>query len=193
MVRQLPQWRRAVINVLTRTAVALAATAPLLALGVSAAERVNALDAHMKASNMALVVFQDLPGGAAVLSGRYQEGLDESLAAAERTPKLHVVELATNMCAARVKLGQLDAANTSCELALARRAPVGTPMTAEQYRAIAHVNHGVVHFAQGDTEFAAQEFRQARNLFPSLGVASSNLAFARNELRRPRVIVGETL
>jgi len=140
-----------------------------------------------------LVVYQDLPGGAAILSGNYQEGLDRSLAAIERAPNRHAMELATNICAARVKLGQLEAANASCETALAGRPPYGTVWGVKQYRAVAHVNHGVVHLMQGDSEFAVQEFSRARNLFPSLGVALSNRALARDMMRKPQVIIGEPL
>ena len=180
-------------RLITRTAVVLVAAVPLLMASANAREQMTAPDARSRASSVALVVYQDLPGSAAILSGDFEEGLDRSLAALERAPNRHAMELATNICAARVKLGQLEEANSSCESALARRPPAGSLWSLKQYRAVAHVNHGVVHLVQGDREFAVQEFSRARNLFPSLGVASSNRALARDMLRTPHVIVGEAL
>jgi len=180
-------------NLLTRTAVLLVAGLPLLVAGAGAKEQVTAPDAHARASSVALVVFQDLPGGAAILSGDYQRGLDESLRAAARSPNRHAMEFATNICAARVKLGLLEAANESCESALAGRPRAGSNWSLKQYRAVAHVNHGVVHLVQGDREIAVQEFSLARWLYPSLGVASSNRSLAKDMMRKPQVIVGEAL
>jgi len=180
-------------KLLVRTAVVLVAAAPLLVAGANAREQVMAPDARARASSVALVVYQDLPGGAAILSGNYQEGLDKSLAAVERAPNRHAMELATNICAARLKLGQLEAANASCESALAGRPPFGTTWSWSQYQAVAHVNHGVVHLVQGENEFAVREFSRARNLFPSLGVALSNRSLAEDMMRKPHVIVGEAL
>lgn len=177
----------------TRTAVILIAGAPLLVAGAGAREQVTAPDARARASSVALVVFQELPGGAAILSGDYQRGLDESLRAAARSPHRHAMEFATNICAARVKLGLLEAANESCESALARRPPTGSNWSLNQYRAVAHVNHGVVHLVQGDREIAVQEFSRARRLYRSLGVASSNRSLAEDMMRKPQVIVGEAL
>jgi tetratricopeptide (TPR) repeat protein len=176
----------------TRTAVILIAGVPLLVAGAGAREQVTAPDAHARASSVALVVFQNLPGGAAILSGDYQRGLDESLRAAARSPHRHPMEFATNICAARVKLGLLEAANESCESALARP-PTGSNWSLNQYRAVAHVNHGVVHLVQGDREIAVQEFSRARRLYPSLGVASSNRSLAEDMVQKPQVIVGEPL
>lgn len=180
-------------NLLIRTAVALAATAPLLALGAGASERMMAPDAFDKSPQVAVVVFDGLPGASAILAGNYERGLEQSLAAVAERPGRNAMAMAANICAASIKLGRLEAANASCESALASRPPVGALLTTRQHLAVAHVNHGVVHYVQGDHEFAVQEFKQARMLFPSLGVASSNLALARDELRKPRVIVGETL
>ena len=180
-------------KLLVRTAVVLIAAVPLLVAGANAREQIRAPDARARASSVALVVYQNLPGGAAILSGNYKEGLEKSLAAVERAPSRHAMELATNICAARVKLGELDAANESCESALAGRPPAGTAWSLKQYRAVAHVNHGVVHLVQGDREFAIQEFSRARNLFPSLGVAFSNRSLAQDMMRKPHVIVGDAL
>ena len=144
-------------------------------------------------SRIALVVFQDLPGSSAILRGNYQEGLDQAQSALERRPRIHAVELAANICAARVMLQQLGEANSSCEAALAGRPPTSAAFSRKQYRAVAHVNHGVAHLLQGDSEFAVEEFSRARNLFPSLGVASSNRSMAANMTRTPQVTIDETL
>ena len=88
---------------------------------------------------------------------------------------------------------ELESANANCEAALAGGPPANSVMKPRQILAVAHVNHGVVHFVQGDYEFAEKEFRLARSMYPSLGVAASNLALARQPELKPRVEVGETL
>ena len=162
-----------------------------LAWGAGAGEQTMVPSAFEQESRVALVVFQDLPGSSAILRGDYSGGLDSAQAALERSPRLHVVELEANICAARVMLRQLEAANSSCEAALEDTPPVGGAFSRQQYRAVAHVNHGVAHLLQGDSEFAVKEFRQAKRLFPSLGVASSNRLMAENMMRTPQVTIDE--
>jgi tetratricopeptide (TPR) repeat protein len=167
------------------------AAATFLAWGASAGEQTMVPSAFEHESRVALVVFQDLPGSTAILRGNYSEGLDRAQAALERSPRMHVVELEANICAARVMLRQLEAANSSCEAALEAQPPVVAAFSRQQYRAVAHVNHGVAHLLQGDSEFAFKEFSRARSLFPSLGVASSNRLMAENMMRTPQVTIGE--
>jgi tetratricopeptide (TPR) repeat protein len=92
--------------------------------------------------------------------------------------------LNTNICAAQLKLGRLEAANDSCEAALASRAPTGSGLKPRQAQAAVHVNHGVVHQAQGDYEFAESEFRRAKAMYPGLRIAASNLQFMERSLRK---------
>jgi tetratricopeptide (TPR) repeat protein len=174
-------------------ATALLATAPLAVPAVMAAEPINGLDARERAPAVALVVFQDMTGGAAILRGSYQAGLEEAASALARHPNRNEFALKANICAAQLRLGQVEAANESCEAALASRPPMRAAMAPRQFRAVAHVNHGVVHYVQGDHEFARQEFRRARSMYPSLQVAASNLEFTEEALRKPRIEVGETL
>jgi tetratricopeptide (TPR) repeat protein len=167
------------------------AAATFLAWSASAGEQIMVPSAFEHESRVALIVFEDLPGSSAILRGNYSEGLDRAQAALERSPRTHVVELEANICAAQVMLRQLEAANSSCEAALAGRPPDGATFSRKHYRAVAHVNHGVAHLLQGDSEFAIQEFSRARRLFPSLGVASSNRLMAENMMRTPQVTIDE--
>jgi tetratricopeptide (TPR) repeat protein len=172
---------------------ALLASAAMTISTIAVAESVATLDARDRAPALALVVFQDMPGGAEILRGSYQKGLDEATSALAKHPSRNKLVLKTNVCAARVKLGQFEDANESCETALANRPPVSGALTAQQFRAVAHVNHGVVHFMQGDQEFAMQEFSRAKAMYPRLRVAASNLELTEQSLREPRIEVGETL
>lgn len=176
----------------SRTAAVLLAAAPLLASSALAWDSFTAPDARERAGAIALVVFLDLPGSADIIRGNYESGLDKATAALDR-PGRHEMELTTNICAAQVKLGSPEAANRSCEAALAGRLPARSAMTPREFRAVAHVNHGVVHLVQGDTEFAILEFRRAKTMDPTLRVAASNAALAREMERQPRIQVGETL
>ena len=178
---------------LSRFAAMLLTAASLTVSMAIAGEQPAAPDAHDRTPALALVVFLDTPGSADILRGDYQEGLDKASAALDRAPDRRELELTTNVCVAQTKLGLLESANTSCEAALADAPPAGSVMKPRKYLAVAHVNHGVVHFVQGDHEFAEKEFRRARMLSPSLGVAASNLAFARAPEFKPRVEVGEAL
>lgn len=184
---------RAMKRDLLRLTAVLLTAAPLLASTALAGEQFTAPDAHQRTSALALVVFLDADGSADILRGNYQDGLDKASAALDSRPSRRNLELTTNMCAAQVKLGRLEAANTNCEAALADKKPAGSVMAPRKRLAVAHVNHGVVHFVQGDYEFAEKEFRLARSMYPSLGVAASNLALARQPGLKPRVEVGETL
>ena len=184
---------RAMKRDLLRLTAVLLTAAPLLASTALAGEQFTAPDAHQRTSALALVVFLDADGSADILRGNYQDGLDKASAALDSRPSRRNLELTTNMCAAQVKLGRLEAANTNCEAALADKKPAGSVMAPRKRLAVAHVNHGVVHFVQGDYEFAEKEFRLARSMYPSLGVAASNLALARQPELKPRVEVGETL
>jgi len=76
---------------------------------------------------------------------------------------------------------------------LANELPVGFVVTSRRLFAAAHVNHGVVHFMQGDREFAQHEFRRAKAVDPTLRAAAHNLAVARQPMRQPRVEVEQTL
>ena len=177
---------------LSRLTTVLLTAAPLLASTALAGDQLPAPDAREKSPALALVVFLDSPGSAEILDGNFQEGLDKAFAALDRRTYRHELELTTNMCAAQVKLGQLEAANTNCEAALAAEQPANAVIR-DKSSAMAHVNHGVVHFVQGDYEFAEKEFRRAKMLYPGLGVAASNLALARQPELKPRVEIGETL
>lgn len=169
----------------------LAIAASLVASAATGVEQRVAPDARAPASSVALVVFRDVPGSASILRGNYEQGLDRSFAALERAPSRRVLELTANICAAQVKLGQIHAANASCERALATNARAGSDQN--RIRAVAVVNHGVVHLVQGDREFAVKEFRRAARMSPSLGVARSNRALAEEPVRQPHVVIGETM
>jgi len=157
-----------------------------------AGEAFTGLDARESARGLALVVFQDTPSGAQILQGMYQEGLDQAAAELARRPYRHTLVLNTNICAAQLKLGRLEAANESCEAALASE-PIGTVLTPQHAHAAVRVNHGVVHFAQGDYEFAESEFRRAKAMYPGLRIAASNLQFMERSLREGRVEIEEAL
>lgn len=139
-----------------------------------------------------LVVFREVPGGTQIVHGSYQQGLDEAGAALTNGYRDKSV-LYTHICAAQLKLGQLQAANESCEAVLANNLPVGLVIASRRLFAAAHVNHGVVHFMQGDQELAQQEFRRARATDPTLRAAASNLALTQQFMRQPRVEVEQTL
>lgn len=178
---------------LSRLTTVLLTAAPLLASTALAGDQLSTPDARERSPALALVVFLDVPGSAEIIGGNFRDGLDKASAALDRRPYRHELELTTNMCVAQVKLGELEAANANCEAALASGPPANSVMKPRQILAVAHVNHGVVHFVQGDYEFAEEEFHRAKLMFPSLGVAASNLALARQPELEPSVEVGETL
>jgi len=165
-------------------AAGLLAAVPLMFSTALAGEPFTGLDARESAPGLALVVFQDTPSGAQILQGKYQDGLDQAAAALAMRPYRYTLVLNTNICAAHLKLGQLEAANESCEAALASRAPTGPGLKPRQAQAAVHVNHGVVHLAQGDYEFAESEFRRAKAMHPGLRIAASNLQFMERSLRK---------
>ena len=165
-------------------AAGLLAAVPLMFSTALAGEPFTGLDARESAPGLALVVFQDTPSGAQILQGKYQDGLDQAAAALAMRPYRYTLVLNTNICAAQLKLGQLEAANDSCEAALASRAPTGPGLKPRQAQAAVHVNHGVVHLAQGDYEFAESEFRRAKAMHPGLRIAASNLQFMERSLRK---------
>ena len=172
-------------------AAGLLAAVPLMFSTALAGEPFTGLDARESAPGLALVVFQDTPSGAQILQGKYQDGLDQAAAALAMRPYRNTLVLNTNICAAQLKLGRLEAANESCEAALASRAPTGSRLKLRQAQAAVHVNHGVVHLAQGDYEFAESEFRRAKAMYPGLRIAASNLQFMERSLRKGWVeIVG---
>lgn len=173
-------------------AAGLLAAVPLMFSTALAGESFTGLDARESAPGLALVVFQDTPSGAQILQGKYQDGLDEATAALAMRPYRYALVLNTNICAAQLKLGRLEAANESCEAALASK-PRGTVLTPRQAHAAVHVNHGVVHVAQGDYEFAESEFRRAKAMYPGLRIAASNLQFMERSLRKGWVEIEETL
>ena len=150
-----------------------------------------AKDAREPASSMALVVFEGVPGSEALLRGDYEAGLQQSLEATERSPGRHAFELASNVCVAQIKLGDMGAAWQHCsrviERTVDRRAGV---VMAQRLRAVALVNHGVLLSAQGDVEAASLQFEEARRKFPELAVAGSNLQLVGSA---PRVTVGVDL
>lgn len=159
-----------------RMLAAAGATALFGALAAQAAAANPAQDAREPADAMALVVFEGVPGSETLLRGDYEAGLRESLAAAEGPGVRHAFELASNICVARLKLGQLEAAKEHCGQVIERRPDrrEGVVMAQRQH-AVALVNHGVMLSAQGDAEGAVARFEQARRIFPELGVARSNL------------------
>ena len=167
-------------------AAGLLAAVPLMFSTALAGEPFTGLDARESAPGLALVVFQDTPSGAQILQGKYQDGLDEATAALAMRPYRYALVLNTNICAAQLKLGRLEAANESCEAALGSRppTPTGWVLKPRQFRAAVHVNHGVVHLAQGDYEFAESEFRRAKVMYPRLRIAASNLQFMERSLRK---------
>lgn len=145
------------------------------------------LDARESAPGLALVVFQDTPSGAQIMQGKYQEGLDQAAYALAMRPYRDTLVLNTNICAAQLKMGRLEAANESCEAALSSKLPMVSVLKPRQAQAAVHVNHGVVHLAQGDYEFAADEFRRAKAMYPGLRIATSNLQFVERSLRKGEV------
>lgn len=150
-----------------------------------------ALDARDPAASMALVVFEGVPGSDALLRGDYETGLRLSLEAAERAPGRHAFELASNVCVAQLKLGDIEAARQHCRQVIQR--PVdrreGVVM-AQRFKAVALVNHGVLLSAQGDVDAASMQFEEARRKFPELAVAGSNLQHVGSA---PRITVGDDL
>ena len=168
-------------------AAGLLAAVPFMFSTALAGEPFTGLDAREGAPGLALVVFQDTPSGAQILQGKYQDGLDQAAAALAMRPYRYTLVLNTNICAAQLKLGRLEAANDSCEAALASRAPTGSGLKLRQAQAAVHVNHGVVHLAQGDYEFAESEFRRAKAMNPGLRIAASNLQFMERSLRKGTV------
>jgi tetratricopeptide (TPR) repeat protein len=172
-------------------AAGLLAAVPLMFSTALAGEPFTGLDARESTPGLALVVFQDTPSGAQIMQGKYQDGLDQAAAALAMRPYRDTLVLNTNICAAQLRLGRLEAANESCEAALASRPPTGLVLKPRQVRAAVHVNHGVVHLAQGDYEFAESEFRRAKAMYPGLRIAASNLQFMERSLRKGWVeIVG---
>jgi tetratricopeptide (TPR) repeat protein len=165
-------------------AAGLLAAVPLMFSTALAGEPFAGLDARESVPGLALVVFQDTPSGAPILQGKYQDGLDQAAAALAKRPYRDTLVLNTNICAAQLRLGRLEAANESCEAALASRPPTGLVLKPRQFRAAVHVNHGVVHLAQGDHEFAESEFRRAKAMYPGLRIAASNLQFMERSLRK---------
>lgn len=172
---------------------AFLAAASVFVSSAPAGKDLAAPDARERAGSIGLIVFQDLPSGASILLGNYQDGLDKAFAALNERPYRYPLERKTNICAAQVKLGQFEFANMSCEAALDARARTASVKSRRQLLAVAHVNHGVVHLMQGDREFAIEEFRRARVMFPGLRIAASNLALAESSELKPHVVVGETL
>lgn len=164
-------------------ATGLLVAVPLMFSTALAGEPFTGLDARESVPGLALVVFQDTPSGAQILQGKYQDGLDQAAAALAMRPYRYTLVLNTNICAAQLKLGRLEAANESCEAALASK-PIGTVLKPRQAHAAVHVNHGVVHLAQGDYEFAESEFRRAKAMYPGLRIAASNLQFMEQSLRK---------
>jgi tetratricopeptide (TPR) repeat protein len=164
-------------------AAGLLAAVPLMFSTALAGEPFAGLDARESAPGLALVVFQDTPSGAQILQGKYQDGLDQATAALAMRPYRYTLVLNTNICAAQLRLGRLEAANESCEAALASRPPTGLVLKPQQVRAAVYVNHGVVHLAQGDYGFAESEFRRAKAMYPGLRIAASNLQFMERSLR----------
>lgn len=165
-------------------AAGLLAAVPLMFSTALAGESFTGLDARESAPGLALVVFQDTPSGAQILQGKYEDGLDQAAAALAMRPYRNTLVLNTNMCAAQLKLGRLEAANETCEAALASKPPVGSALQPRRAHAAVHVNHGVVHLAQGDYEFAEGEFRRAKAMYPGLRIAASNLKFMERSLRK---------
>jgi tetratricopeptide (TPR) repeat protein len=178
---------------LSKVVAVFCAAATVLASSALAKEPATSPDARERASSIALVVFQDLPGGSDILTGHYQDGLSKASAALADQPYQYRLELETNICAANVKLGQFDSANTSCEAALDARPRSTMVMTRRHFLAVAHVNHGVVHLVQGDRDFAIQEFDRARAMFPGLRVAASNLTLTEAPDLEPHIEVGPAL
>ena len=165
-------------------AAGMLAAVPLMFSTALAGEPVTGLDAREGAPGLALVVFQDTPSGAQILQGKYQDGLDQAAAALAMRPYRDTLVLNANICAAQLKLGRLEAANESCEAALASKPPTGFVLKPRQAYAAVHVNHGVVHLAQGDYQFAESEFRRAKAMQPDLRIAASNLQFMERSLRK---------
>lgn len=178
----------------TRNARTIAAACMLALCGAALAQAAAAdpaQDAREPASSMALVVFEGVPGSEALLRGDYEAGLQQSLEATERSPGWHAFELASNVCVAQLKLGDMDAARQHCsrvvERTVDRREGV---VMAQRLKAVALVNHGVLLSAQGDTQAASLQFEEARRKFPELAVAGSNLQLVGSA---PRVTVGDDL
>lgn len=165
-------------------AAGLLAAVPLMFSTALAGEPFAGLDARESAPGLALVVFQDTPSGAQILQGKYQDGLDQAADALAMRPYRNTLVLNTNICAAQLKLGRLEAANESCEAALSSKPPTGSVLKPRQAQAAVHVNHGVVHQAQGDYEFAESEFRRAKAMYPGLRIAASNLKFMERSSRK---------
>ena len=187
---------RAMRRNLSPMAAGLLAAVPLMFSTALAGESFTGLDARESAPRLALVVFLDTPSGVQILQGKYQDGLDQAAAALALRPYRDTLVLKANICAAQVKLGRLEAANESCEAALASRPPTSVfrgsaELKPRQAHAAVHVNHGVVHLAQGDYQFAESEFRRAMAMQPNLRIAASNLQFMERSLRKGWVeIVG---
>ena len=178
---------------LSRTVAIFMASAIFSSPSALAEEQMAAPDARERASNIAVDVFQDAPGGAGILVGNFQEGVDKASASLSARPFRYRFELATNICAAQIKLGQFESANASCESALDSRPRSTMVMARRHFLAVAHVNHGVVHLMQGDREFAIQEFGRARAMFRGLQIAASNLALTKGPELKPHIDVGTAL
>ena len=167
----------------------LLAAVPLLFSTALAGEPFTGLDVRESAPGLALVVFLDTHSGVQIMQGKYQDGLDQAAAALALRPHRDTLVLKANICAAQIKLGRLEAANESCEAALVSRAPTSVfrgsaELKPRQALAAVHVNHGVVHLAQGDYQFAESEFRRALAMQPNLRIAASNLQFMERSLRK---------
>lgn len=172
---------------------ALLIMAPLVASSALAGESFVGLDAGEQAPAVTLVVLQGLPGSDEILVGSYQDAVEKASAALTGRPQYDKRQVNANICAAQVKLGQIEAANESCEAALALRPIHQSTDTPRKFLAIAYVNHGVVHFTQGDHATAEMEFRRASSLYPALREARSNLVVTQEVMGKPRIEVGETL
>jgi tetratricopeptide (TPR) repeat protein len=172
---------------------ALLIMASLVASSALAQESLIGLEASEQAPAVTLVVLQGLPGSNEILVGSYQDGLEKASAALTRRPQYDKRQVQANICAAQVKLDQIEAANYSCEAALDSRPIYQSTATPRKLLAIAYVNHGVVHFTQGDYATAEHEFRRASSLYPALREAQSNLVVTQEVMGKPRIEVGETL
>ncbi len=178
---------------LSGTVAVFMATAIFAYSSALATEQMDAPDALERASSIAVAVFLDMPGGTDILVGNYQEGVDKASASLAARPYQYRLEVATNICAAQVKLGDFESANASCESALDARPRTTMVMPPRHFLAVAHVNHGVVHLMQGDRDFAIEEFGRARAMFPGLRIAASNLTLTESPELKPRIEVGEAL
>lgn len=174
----------------------LKSIASLLLAGALAAPQAWAVegaaaDARAAAPPLSLVVIEGMPGSEALLRGDYESGLAELLAAHAAAPERNVVPLASNICAAQVKLAQYAQAAVSCERAVGGPAAAGsTGAEARLLQAAALVNRGVLRVLRGDAAGADADFDRAARRYIGLAVARSNLARMRSGERDGQVLVG---